>query len=612
MFRFIAILVAIHAAGTACLKQTNRSVSLTSLLEDRRHLLQARQPHEEAEAVDQAPEAAESDGTEAPVQKEDKNLRQRTRRERVGDAAGKIRSKGHEVKEKLKAKAKHAGGGLGNPVPPILNDSELKGDKALKSVHGIATHIVVPVTFVFILCIMLGNWLSLQKYTRMIPDSAATVFVSVLLGCMVKQFIEHKLIDMEQIEVFNAAVLNLVLLPIIIFASGWNLNRLNFLSQLEYVLVFAVFGTIISTCLIAWSSWAVANYLGWHEMITPRENLVFAALISAVDPVATLSTYDSLNIATKNPLLHTLVFGESVINDAVAIVFFNVVNHFPVVEFDATQATVQILWLLLGSTIFGVLLASILILFMRIARLPGHTHTEIIFIILSAYFIFAFSEASHLSGIISNLCAGICFRRYGSMFLAPEGEESTSLYLDISAHAADNTVFLLCGASTALMTSNRGFTFGVIAFFLCAVARAAGTGICCQIANALKRKEGETNIITPAHAFMMWHGGLRGGIALVLAMEIDATWCEHKGLIIDATFFVICAMLLVFGSTTEVCLTYLGLADKQSALSGSKSGEELATDSMNHRWASRTAFACDRLLMSVLVGESVRPGEVKV
>lgn len=50
-------------------------------------------------------------------------------------------------------------------------------------------------------------------------------------------------------------------------------------------------------------------------------SLLFGALISAVDPVATLSIMGSPELKT-NKLLYSLVFGESVLNDAVAIVLF--------------------------------------------------------------------------------------------------------------------------------------------------------------------------------------------------------------------------------------------------------------------------------------------------
>ena len=65
--------------------------------------------------------------------------------------------------------------------------------------------------------------------------------------------------------------------------------------------------------------------LGWIsiDQNDPMEALLFGALISAVDPVATLSIMGNPELHC-DPLLYSLVFGESVLNDAVAIVLFRV------------------------------------------------------------------------------------------------------------------------------------------------------------------------------------------------------------------------------------------------------------------------------------------------
>jgi len=51
-------------------------------------------------------------------------------------------------------------------------------------------------------------------------------------------------------------------------------------------------------------------------------SLAFGSLISAVDPVATLAIFNALNV---DPTLYMLVFGESVLNDAVAVVLYRCV-----------------------------------------------------------------------------------------------------------------------------------------------------------------------------------------------------------------------------------------------------------------------------------------------
>lgn len=46
-------------------------------------------------------------------------------------------------------------------------------------------------------------------------------------------------------------------------------------------------------------------------------SFAFGSLISAVDPVATIAIFNALHI---DPVLNMLVFGESILNDAVSIV----------------------------------------------------------------------------------------------------------------------------------------------------------------------------------------------------------------------------------------------------------------------------------------------------
>merc|ERR1719236_453815 len=76
--------------------------------------------------------------------------------------------------------------------------------------------------------------------------------------------------------------------------------------------------TVVIACLINWT-----GSLGLHNVTRWRTAFAFASLISATDPVATLSTYAKLKV---DPLLNILVFGESIINVAVAIVLFGVFN----------------------------------------------------------------------------------------------------------------------------------------------------------------------------------------------------------------------------------------------------------------------------------------------
>ena len=121
--------------------------------------------------------------------------------------------------------------------------------------------------------------------------------------------LNHKLIIAEKEFFF------FVLLPPIIFEAGYGLDRSLFFENIGAITIYAMFGTIISTFIVGYSTFYVAR-AGWVTGISttnPMEALLFGALISAVDPVATLSIMGNPELQC-NRQLYSLVFGESVLN----------------------------------------------------------------------------------------------------------------------------------------------------------------------------------------------------------------------------------------------------------------------------------------------------------
>lgn len=502
--------------------------------------------------------------------------------------------------------APHEGMGMDSELPATIAEDHVEGENALASVHGLAHNVVMPASAIFLFCLMIGNILSLSKYTSFIPESALILAASIILGMIIKRSVETGYLSMHTFTVVNASLLNLVLLPIIMFNSGWALQKSNFMSQFEYILIFAIFGTLISTFAIGFSSYGLAQ-MGVHPMGDMRSNFVFAALISAVDPVATLASYAKAGVAATQPLLNIMVFGESAINDAVAIVIFDVINN-EWDELDTLKACYQVAFLLFGSILFGIFMSGCLIFLMRIARLPGHTNAEILYIWVSAYFIYSTAESCGVSGIIANLFAGMFFSIYGKQHLAEDGQELATDYLELSGQTADTAVFIMCGTSTAMINSWKGIEYGGIAVVLCLLARGISVPACAAATNFLKVVEGEPFMLTWQHQVAMWHGGLRGGIALVLALEIQATWCQHKGMIINATFVVISALLLILGSSTDILLQKLGFSGQDAGVQeeAAKDKEAAAADDKlvddKQRMYMRFFHICNHWLTYVLVG----------
>jgi sodium/hydrogen exchanger 8 len=372
----------------------------------------------------------------------------------------------------------------------------------------------------------------------------------------------------------NSCVLNLLLLPLIIFESGWSLRRQDFLSQIAYILLFAIMGTLISVAVVA----AILKFVtGWHLQTV----LIYASLISAVDPVATLSTYGALKV---EPLLNTLVFGESVINDAVAIALFNALNAAGKANCEsisddhdrqtmiqmAPQISLDVLWIMSGSLTLGVMLGILYCLIIRFAHLQHNAVLETLYIVISCFFTYALAHAVNLSGIIAVLFCSILMNVYAKRSLSKEGAELSGFLLKQMATLADMGVFLFCGAAVVLVHDATEFAAWVM--FACLVGRAVAVFPLGALTNCLKKATGhargiseeDMNLVSCKHLFMMWHAGLRGGIALVLCLELGA-WIdvlEGEGTrqrLRNATFITIFVFLLVFGGSTQAFLKMMGI-----------------------------------------------------
>lgn len=144
--------------------------------------------------------------------------------------------------------------------------------------------------------------------------------------------------QVQKLESFSPTAFFLVLLPPIIFESGYNLHKGNFFTNLGSILLFAIIGTTISALVVGGGVYL----LGMASLVYPLnfvQSFAFGSLISAVDPVATLAIFQALDV---DPVLNMLVFGESILNDAVAIVLTTTVVESSKLMSEGVSSTEQV------------------------------------------------------------------------------------------------------------------------------------------------------------------------------------------------------------------------------------------------------------------------------
>ena len=158
----------------------------------------------------------------------------------------------------------------------------------------------------------LQNYLLILIKMMLFFNSAAAMVIGMFIGGMARFFLQ----DLSLYQ-FSPEFFFFVLLPPIIFEAGYSLDSSLFFENIGAIGLFAMFGTIISTFIVGYATFYFGNAgLGWIKGISdtnPMEALLFGALISAVDPVATLSIMGNPELQC-NQMLYSLVFGESVLN----------------------------------------------------------------------------------------------------------------------------------------------------------------------------------------------------------------------------------------------------------------------------------------------------------
>ena len=192
------------------------------------------------------------------------------------------------------------------------------------------------------------------------------------------------------------------LLPPIIFEAGYNMNVPAFMANLGPTMFFAFAGTFASTFVVGGLVW----YAGQQGLCYPMgllASLVFGSLISATDPVTVLAVFQKLGVKVD---LYSMVFGESVLNDAVAIVLSRSLLSFnkpgTVVDSDSILAAVASFCTIFGgSLLIGAFYGVVSSLVFN--ALDMRHHAELIFMhsVLSFAFPWAAyftSEALELSG----------------------------------------------------------------------------------------------------------------------------------------------------------------------------------------------------------------------
>uniref|UniRef100_A0A2C9JW40 Sodium/hydrogen exchanger n=1 Tax=Biomphalaria glabrata TaxID=6526 RepID=A0A2C9JW40_BIOGL len=370
-----------------------------------------------------------------------------------------------------------------------------------------------------------------DKLPHIFPESCLLITLGILVGVTL-YFTETASSTQYTLD---ANTFFLFLLPPIIYDAGYHMPNKPFFNNLGTILLLAVVNTLWNTLGIGLGLWGM-SYLGWiQKNVSILHSFVFAALISAVDPVAVLAIFEEIQV---NEILYIIVFGESLLNDGVTVVIYRMMEGFTeigesnleVVDFFA--GILQFFVVCLGGTLIGVIYG---LLGAFITKYTDHVRViEPLFIFVLGYLAYLTSEIFELSGILALTFGGIIMRHYTEANMTKKSTTTVKYFMKLMANISETIIFMFLGLSTVIDSHDWQIDFILFAILFCLIFRVTGVIFLAFMVNRRRLIR-----LSPIDQFIMSYGGLRGGIAFCLALLLDAEKMPERAMFVTTTLVIV-------------------------------------------------------------------------
>ncbi|XP_074549523.1 sodium/hydrogen exchanger 9-like isoform X2 [Halichoeres trimaculatus] len=369
-------------------------------------------------------------------------------------------------------------------------------------------------------------------------------------------------VSAPHMETFDPEFLFNLFLPPIIFHGAYTLNQRRFSENLGSIVTFAFLGTIIS-CVITG-----ASVFGFTRLMvllgraadgdfSLTDCMLFGAILSATDPVSVLGLLSELHVDVD---LHTLLFGESVLNDAVAISLTHTIITYSQMDRRHSSNALALLLsvgyflgVLVGSFLLGVTFAVITALLTKYSRLFENPLLETSVFFLLSWSSFLSAEACGLSGIVAVLFCGFTQAKYTVHNLSNEGRTRTKQLFEVTNFLGEIFIFSYMGY--VLLTSPHHVFKALFisgAFLSIIISRACNIYPLSFLLN-LRR----TIKIPCSFQHFMMLAGLRGAVAFSLAVKDRTT--EVRRTIFTTTLLLVGFTVWVLGAAADPMLRCLDI-----------------------------------------------------
>lgn len=414
-------------------------------------------------------------------------------------------------------------------------------------------------TFVIIICCIKVLYTYAECFSKVIPESNMLLLCGIAVGFGFNWYYK-KMNESSEGNMFYITTdkfFNLLLPPIILEAS-FSMYHRTFASNIVGVLVFAVIATLLNFFFIGLGLTFVNRFDG-IQFTTQTVNVstfwVFSSLIVAVDPVAVLAIFQEIHVDNN---LYYLVFGESLLNDGVSVVLYEVMivlSQFETITAtNIWRATLSFILVAIGGSLIGCCISVLTCLLTKFTfKTPL---TEPLLVIFFGYMAYLVAGLVKWSGIISMITYGVFQATYGFQNITQKSLILIKRLSKILSNISEAIIFISLGVSATTSQIDLMSSFTCWSLFLCLYGRFVFTLFLSAIINYF-----EFNIrkIAWNEQFIIAYGGLRGAIAYCLSFLIDKNIPINTDDIQQTTIVIILFTIFFMGLTMKPLVKMLNI-----------------------------------------------------